>query len=250
MRILTKPTIYFISQQQISPSQLQQFLDDHGISWQSDTSVAAELLVETAGRLCYMSYAKPRPGGNKQYLSHILQAKHGSVLEHAVFSFLITGISRSLSHELVRHRHMSFSQLSQRYVDASDSAYVEPLCIAQHPHLHQCWLHAIQTAHAAYVELSQSLLATTPTPNTLSLKAARQAARSVLPNAAETKIVVTANARAWRHFLLLRGSQHADTEIRSLAISLYHQLASLAPNLFADISLSPQQTLQSPYENV
>ena len=97
------------------------------MTWQTDTEVAGEHLAEVAGRVCYMSFAKPRPGGNQAYLDHILEVGHGSVLEHAVWNFVFTGVSRSLTHELIRHRAgFGYSQLSQRYVDESVAEYVEP----------------------------------------------------------------------------------------------------------------------------
>src|SRR5438045_1886755 len=109
---------------------------------------------------CYMSFAKPRPGGNKAYLGHIKEVAHGSVLEHAVWNILITGVSRSLTHELVRHRAgWAYSQLSQRYVDESVAEYVEPGVIAGDPELHDLWLRSVAASHQAYVELSNRLAA-------------------------------------------------------------------------------------------
>jgi len=99
-----EPTVYLVGRQTVDRAALDRFLADHGVTWQTDTGVAGEHLCEIAGRLCYMSYARPRPGGNKAYLDHILEVGHGSVLEHAVWNFIFTGISRSCSHELVRHR--------------------------------------------------------------------------------------------------------------------------------------------------
>src|SRR5947209_10966315 len=104
MRILREPTVYLMGRQETNDAEVDRFLADHGVAWQTDTEVAGEHLVEVAGRVCYMSFAKPRPGGNKAYLGHILEVGHGSVLEHAVWNLLITGVSRSLTHELVRHR--------------------------------------------------------------------------------------------------------------------------------------------------
>ena len=122
-------------------------------TWQTDTEVAGEHLVEMAGRVCYMSFAKPRPGGNQAYLGHILEVGHGSVLEHAVWNFVFTGVSRSLTHELVRHRAgFGYSQLSQRYVDESIAEYVEPDCIADDPELHRLWLDAVADSHQAYMQ--------------------------------------------------------------------------------------------------
>ncbi len=104
IRILREPEVYLLGRQTVDEAELERFLRDHGVSWQSDSEVAGEVLCETAGRTCYMSFLRPRPGGNAAYLSHIKESGHGSVLEHAVWNFLITGVSRSLTHELVRHR--------------------------------------------------------------------------------------------------------------------------------------------------
>ncbi len=104
IRVLRDPTVYLVGRQAIDSRELDRFLADHGVSWQTDTEMAAEYLTEVAGRVCYMSFAKPRPGGNKVYLEHILQVGHGSVLEHAVWNFIFAGVSRTLTHELVRPR--------------------------------------------------------------------------------------------------------------------------------------------------
>src|SRR5579884_145143 len=204
VRVLREPTVYLVGRQVVDAEAVDRFLADHGVAWQTDTEVAGEHLVEIAGRLCYMSFARPRPGGNKAYLDHILEVGHGSVLEHAAWNFVFTGISRSLTHELVRHRAgWAYSQLSQRYVDESIAEYVEPDVIAADPELHRLWLEAVGHAHRAYVKLVEKLTEhyKDETDRTLRRKLARQAARSVLPNATETKIFASANARALRHFI-------------------------------------------------
>jgi len=253
IRILSIPTVYLLGKQELQQSELDRFLADHGVSWQTDSEIAAEVVTETAGRVCYMSFAKPRPGGNSAYLHHIKEVGHGSVLEHAVWSFLITGVSRTLTHELVRHRAgFAYSQLSQRYVDESVAEYVEPDVIANDPELHSIWLEAVTDAHAAYVKLAERLNAKLADPTaaaaamllpdadrTTRRKAARQAARSVLPNATETKITVTANARALRHFLEQRGSAFAEPEIRKLANVMLELLVKESPNLFGDYERVP-----------
>src|SRR4051812_26389478 len=189
-----------------------------------------------------MSFARPRPGGNSAYLTHILEVGHGSVLEHAVWNFVFTGVSRSLTHELVRHRAgFGYSQLSQRYVDESVAEYVVPDCIAGDPELLAIWKDAVTHSHQAYVQLAQKLQdAFKEEPDrTLRRKLARQAARSVLPNATETKIFVTGNARALRHFIEMRGSRHAEVEIRKLAVQVLTVMQAEAPNLFSDYQLVP-----------
>jgi thymidylate synthase (FAD) len=242
IRIIREPTVYLVGRQTVDDAVLDRFLADHGVAWQTDTEVAAEHLAEVAGRVCYMSFAKPRPGGNATYLGHILEVGHGSVLEHGVWNFIFTGVSRSLTHELVRHRAgWGFSQLSQRYVDESVAEYVEPDCIADEPELHRLWLDAVAQSHLAYMKLVEKLqeaFADEP-DKTLRRKLARQAARSVLPNATETKIFVTANARALRHFIELRASRHAEVEIRKLAVQVLRIMQSEAPHLFSDYQLTP-----------
>ncbi|MCS7168190.1 MAG: FAD-dependent thymidylate synthase [Gemmatales bacterium] len=257
VRIFHEPRVYLLARQTLAEQELERFLTEHGISWESDSEIAAERLVETAGRICYMSFARPRPGGNAAYVRHILEAGHGSVLEHAVWTFLFAGVSRSLTHELVRHRAgFSYSQLSQRYVDESVAEYVEPRVIAEDPELHQLWVETIAKMHQAYVQLAEKLLEKFrhEPDRTLRRKLARQAARSVLPNATETKIVVTANARAWRHFIEMRASRWADVEIRQLAVKVLRILQQEAPHLFGDYELRalPDGTYEAitPYRKV
>lgn len=238
VRIIREPSVYLVGRQTVNESEIERFLADHQVShWTTDTEVAGEKLSEIAGRLCYMSFAKPRPGGNAAYLDHIRDVGHGSVLEHAVYNFIITGVSRSFTHELVRHRAgFGYSQLSQRYVDETDADVVEPDCIANDPGLHAIWLEAIQHAKAAYERLVDGLADRFATidDKTLRRKMARQAARSVLPNATETKIFVTANARALRHFVELRCSPDAEIEIRKVAAMMLRILQQESPNIFGD----------------
>jgi thymidylate synthase (FAD) len=241
LKIVHEPKVYLVGRQVVDEEALAAFLDDHEVErWTTDTEVAGEKLVETAGRVCYMSFAKPRPGGNRAYLGHILEVGHGSVLEHAVFNILITGVSRSLTHELIRHRAgFGFSQLSQRFVDESEAEFVEPAAIAEDPELHRIWLDAVRSSQSAYRELADRLAEKYKhlDDRTLRRKKAREAARSVLPNATETKIFVTANARAWRNFIEQRGDAAADVEIRRLALAVLELLQREAPSLFGDYSL-------------
>ena len=239
---ITKPKVYVLGRQVVVADELGRFLSDEGMLFSTDTSLAAEVLTEVAGRTCYMSFGKGRKS-NQEYLENILSSKHGSVLEHAVWSLLFTGVSRSLTHELVRHRAgFGYSQLSQRYVDEGDARYVVPPLYQENNQLQEKWKQTIDLVRRAYVELAE---ATTQyvqqkhpeMPPRDRRKWARQAARSILPNACETKIFVTGNSRAWRHFLELRGSPHADTEIRLLAVEVCKALKKESPNIFHDIEL-------------
>jgi thymidylate synthase (FAD) len=239
--ILRDPKVYLVGRQQIDDASISEFLSDHEVGhWTTDTDEAGETLVEIAGRLCYMSFAKPRPGGNNAYIGHILEVGHGSVLEHAVFNFILTGVSRSFTHELVRHRAgWGYSQLSQRFVDESDASFVEPDAIADDPDLHKVWVESIEQSHAAYRKLADGLAQrfSAMEDKTLRRKKAREAARSVLPNATETRIFVTANARALRHFIEMRGDVAADAEIRKVALAMLKILQVESPNLFGDYEI-------------
>ncbi len=236
MNIIREPHVYLVSRQQVDPQVVAQFLADQQTTWSTDTERGAEQICELAGRLCYMSFGKGRKS-NAEYMANIIESAHGSVLEHAVWNFIITGVSRSFTHELVRHRAgFGYSQLSQRYVDETTADFVEPDCIASDPELHAVWLASVQQSHAAYCRLVEGLARTfaSEPDKTLRRKLARQAARSVLPNATETKIFVTANGRALRHFIEARGHEHAEVEIRRVALLLLQIMQREAPSLFGD----------------
>jgi thymidylate synthase (FAD) len=218
-----------------------QFVPPGDVDWDTDAE-GGEALAEFAGRACYESWHKPNPATatNAGYLRHIIEVGHLSVLEHGQVTMYLRGVSRSLTHELIRHRHFSYSQLSQRYTPAGLSDMVEPEVIAQDPQLHARFVAAADASLAAYRELLEGLeekFAGTGSP-TLRRKQARQAARSVLPNATETRIVVTGNFRAWRHFTAMRASEHADVEIRALAVACLRELQRVAPNAFADFEIT------------
>ncbi|MQA89303.1 MAG: FAD-dependent thymidylate synthase [Gemmatimonas sp.] len=224
------------------------------IHWESDSDVPAQALTEFSGRLCYLSFGKDAglEGGhktiggrttNESYLANILKVKHGSVLEHAAWTLLLEGVSRALTHELVRHRAgFGFSQLSQRYVDESGIGFVVPPEIAEGTKAYEAWTRACRESLEAYREILAAMIAQIGEDGsaTMRKKRARQAARSVLPNSAETKIVVTGNARAWRHLIEMRGSETADAEIRQLAIAVLRVLQPEAPHIFGDFQIVPQ----------
>ncbi|ULE32983.1 FAD-dependent thymidylate synthase [Mycobacterium sp. IDR2000157661] len=220
-----------------------EFLAPPDVPWSTDAD-GGPALVEFAGRACYQSWSKPNPrtATNAAYIRHIIDVGHFSVLEHASVSFYITGISRSCTHELVRHRHFSYSQLSQRYVPERDAQVVVPPGIEEDPELTEIFAAAVDASRATYTELLDRLEAklTGDQPgrgSALRRKQARQAARAVLLNATETRIVVTGNYRAWRHFIAMRASEHADVEIRRLAIACLRRLVEVAPQAFSDFEI-------------
>jgi thymidylate synthase (FAD) len=210
-----------------------------GVAWLGEGS-DGERLAEFAGRLCYMSQRNPAGRTTREYLENIKKQGHGSVLEHANYSLLLEGVSRSLTHELVRHRAgFAYSQLSQRYVDESEAHFVVPPAIAGDAALEGAWRAQVEAAQASYVALVEQLMQRYGwvADKVHRRKMAREAARGVLPNSTETKIVVTGNARAWRTMLELRSSEAAELEIRRLAVAVLRVLQAEAPAFFSDFEI-------------
>ena len=233
MEVFREPRVTLLARPEfVEPEHLK-------VQWKGDAT-GGERLAEYAGRLCYMSQHNPIQRTTAEYLENIKKQGHGSVLEHAVYVLLIEGISRSCSHELVRHRAgFGYSQLSQRYVDESHAAFVLPPAIDGDPALEAEWEKEVADAQAAYVRAVEALMQRYAwiTDKVHRRKVAREAARSVLPNATEVKIVVSANARAWRTMLELRTSEGAELEIRRMGIACLRLLQHEAPALFSDFEI-------------
>jgi len=200
------------------------------------TATGPDALGEAAGRLCYKSFSRPNPAtaANDTYLANILAQGHYSVLEHASVSFLVQGVSRALLAELTRHRHLSFSVVSQRYVSYADTEPVIPPAIVGNT----VGEHIVRTAYtdalADYENLAHRLES-----QGLKRKAAREAARAVLPNAAPVDMVVSGNLRAWRDVLGKRHHVAADAEIQEFARHVLRLLQQMAPNSVQDIREEP-----------
>ncbi len=185
-----------------------------------------ELTVAAAARLCYspdqvdellegLTLTKAR-----KLINQLRQMGHLSPFEHASFTFGIAGVSRALSHQLVRHRIASYSQQSQRYVAFSNLEVVVPPTIAAKPEAQD----KFDAAIAAIAEAYQSLLELVPAED----------ARYVLPNACKTNLVMTMNARSLLNFFTLRCCTRAQWEIRELAWRMLDLVSEVAPSLFAD----------------
>jgi thymidylate synthase (FAD) len=233
MEIIKTPTITLISRPQFQePAHLP-------VQWKGDSS-DGERLAEFAGRICYMSQQNPAGRTTAEYLGNILRQAHGSVFEHAVYVLLIEGISRSCSHELVRHRAgFGYSQLSQRYVDESQCSFVMPPAILDDPGLEAEWTAQVEAAQAGYIQAVERLMTKYAwiEDKVHRRKMAREAGRSVLPNATEVKIVVSGNIRAWRTMLELRLGEGAELEIRRMAVACLRILQKEAPAFFPDFEI-------------
>ena len=245
---LKTPKVYLVSRPSVDWEQIAAFLADEELppipqSIRAGTD-GAGAIIETSARLCYMSFGRGRRD-IEAFINNLLNSKDGSVFEHVNYGFVATGISRSLSHELVRHRAgFAYSQRSQRYVNEGDAAFILPPALEGEgkEEAVRTFTAALRHIEYAYGGLVDSLNEVHKNVNyeyaTDRRKATRQAARSVLPNATETKMFITANVRAWRHFIEMRAAATADLEIRRLALMILDILAEEAPLLFGDFSVS------------
>ena len=185
-----------------------------------------ERTIAAAGRLCYAPvgadalFEEMSDAEVKKLLTILIKAGHHSAVEHAVFTFAIEGISRACSHQLVRHRVASYNQQSQRYVTYDTLEFIAPPEITGNAAALESFNKHNANSLAVYKEL-------------LDAGVAAEDARYVLPNAAETKIVVTMNARELLHFFTLRCCNRAQWEIRELAIAMLEIVRELAPTVYA-----------------
>lgn len=222
---------------------MQRFLSDRMLTWTSeDASNDCERVVEAAGRVCYMSFGeRQHRQSTSDYLANIIAQGHDSVLEHANFTLLVDGLTRGLSHQLVRHRiGFAYSQLSQQYHDESDAEFAEPTWLENDPALREKWNHWRDETHTMYralLDAGSRSKDSTCLSKKEQLRLARSMARSVMPNATNTTLMVTGNARAWRHVFHTRGSIAGDLEMRNYCVEVFRVLQAAAPHLFTGFEL-------------
>jgi thymidylate synthase (FAD) len=236
--------LYVIARPIFDRDAFRQFLTDENQTWlEGDNSTDAEKLIEAAGRICYMSFGQRQFRRGSSYIANLIARGHESVLEHASWSFLLCGVSRAFTHQLVRHRiGFSYSQLSQQYHDETEASFVAPRSVVRSPELRRVWTNAVESAKQAYSALLETELSFRSTELSKetrqeAMRLVRSAARSVLPNATETKIFFTANARSLRHFLTIRGAVEGDEEMRIVSALLLRELQPDAPTIFADFRI-------------
>lgn len=263
---LSRPGVAMVARPHCDIGGIRSFLDGFGdalgFSDYLDDPVKlgdAEQVVKFAGQGCYLSLDGKRTWNKdaRKYFDNLKLQGHGSVFEHAVFAIFMWGIDRSVTHEIVRHRAgMSYSQVSQRYVDGTKLRFVmrpefdTRVLDGDAPSAHVYWANALQASFLQWIDRSayeyemraDFLLKARDAghpmlqggSNTDARKRVNQSARSCLPNETEAPILVSGNVRSWRHFLEMRASAAADVQIRILAMSVYRLLFSVAPDLFSD----------------
>ncbi len=190
------------------------------IAWTSSPG----LTVAAAARLCYSSASAAEiargmsPEKKNSFVEKLIELGHQSPLEHASFTFAVDGVSRALSHQLVRHRIASYSQKSQRYVDEKEFTWIMPPSIEKDPEAKKIFEAQIESIRSCYARLCKVV--------------PREDARYILPNACETKLVVTMNARSLLHFFRVRCCRRAQWEIRRLAEIMLEEVRRVEPDLF------------------
>jgi thymidylate synthase (FAD) len=196
-------------------------------------------LIYAAFRQCYHAgYAgdmwprllsgEPSRERQAEFVSRILESGHASPVEHVSFTFALSGVSRALTHQLVRHRLASYSQQSQRYVDASRFEYILPPAIAKNAAAKERFMRCMDEVGKAYREIRALLEAEGRTG-----AKANEDARFVLPQAAQTRIVVTMNCRSLWNFFEQRCCMRAQWEIRAVADTMLEQCRAVLPEIFA-----------------
>lgn len=268
MKIRTSgPAVFLVAQTRLNTEGVLALLSERGWMWShTDASrkdevdwhlavsgTDASLLVELAGRFCYNSFDGVNGAGmgrhtNADYVQHIIDVGHTALLEHATYTFAIVGVGRGFTHEAVRHRvGTAFSQRSTRFCDESDGGtfVVPPLLreeIDRSAVLRDAVLSAVAWAESAYkcvmphVAKHRLLGAARAAglTQTEARKTVRGAARAFLPIGTEAPIVITGNARMWRHFFDMRATRHAELEIREVAVLIWRRLVTDDATLFGD----------------
>ncbi|MCD8352936.1 MAG: FAD-dependent thymidylate synthase [Clostridiales bacterium] len=209
-----------------------------------------ESVVAAAARLCYSAVGvdalleAQTPEKNAKFVKMLASMGHESPIEHVSFTFAVEGVSRSLLAQITRHRIASFSVQSQRYVRLDDFQFVVPPEIEADPASKELFLEAMKKQGEEYLALAASLQARhkaelmaqgmdEKTANQKAEKMANEDARFVLPNACETKLVMTMNARSLLNFFKLRCCNRAQWEIRALAEKMFQLVYPVAPAIFA-----------------
>ncbi len=208
-----------------------------------------EKVIASSAKLCYSSlsgedlYTKSSQQESEKFIQMLMRLGHESPIEHVSFTFSVEGVSRILTHQLVRHRIASYSQRSQRYVKEGQFQYIIPPEIKDDENARRIFVETMEQAQKSYDQLTAILFQKHQLQlmkeghkrehiDNIAEKRAIEDARFVLPNACETKIMLTMNARTLLHFFSIRCCRRAQWEIRELAIEMLKQARQIAPALF------------------
>ena len=229
--------LYLVCRPTLANEQIDSFLSNENVVWERSSATNPEELVELSARVCKMSFGdKQRTKSNNIFLNKLIMKGHESVLEHASWTFIATGLTRAFSHQLVRHRiGFSFSQLSQQYTNQEAFDFIEHPLLKNDKKIRCEWLNALKNTKQAYSKIIKLFEDKKNVDfSTEDKRTVNSIARSILPNCTETKIVFSANARAIRHFLKIRGNIVGDVDMRIFCNELLQIMTKEAPNIFYD----------------
>lgn len=235
MKDFQLPKVYLIAKPQLNILGIEEFLEDNNLTWNEPEHASdGDRLPEFAGRICYVSFGdKQGRHGNDKYLKNLISQGHGSVLEHANYSFLVTKASRGFTHEMVRHRAgFAYSQESTHFINYNpESGNISiPQLIKDNPDLYKRVLENAKISFENYAEIYNALRV-----EGIDKKVACSLSRGMLPIGIESKLVFTGNVRALRHFMVMRGNEHNVGEIRHVALQTYDLLNKECPNMLYDM---------------
>lgn len=243
---LVMPKVFVIGETRLIPENFQEMLAEIGVpDWHSDGDSDTEVIVETAGKLCYMSFdtslnknlTRTGTRSNFDYIQEgLISTKHGSVLEHTAVNLAFINVSRVFTHELVRHRAgAAYSQTSGRYVRTDELAFWIPTCIRENIELAELFEEAIihqEQTLAKMVEVSG--ISRMTGADFTKKKQLTSAFRRIVGNGVANNILATYNHRALRHLITMRTSRHAEEEIRLGFNELFNTVADRYPAIYAD----------------
>ncbi|MCA0375206.1 MAG: FAD-dependent thymidylate synthase [Gemmatimonadetes bacterium] len=231
--ILRAPTVTVLARPQFeAPAHLP-------VAYVGDAS-DGERLAEFAGRLHAMSQDNPAQRPTREYLATIRTQAMGHALDHASYTLLLEGVSRAAAHALLRPESgLASSELSPRFVDTQAAPFVMPPAIIGDAALEAAWTAQVASALASYAALVESLMTRYAwiDDKVQRRTIARDAARGVLPSSAETKLVVSGHARAWRALLARHAAEGAELELRRLGVEMVRVLQAEAPGFFGDFEI-------------
>lgn len=241
-----EPTVYHVAQTTLDVNGVKSFLQNLGVpNWDTDAPSDQEKLIELGGKLCYLSFEPQTLNknvnkvteDNRKYIGNILNNKHGAVIEHGCDSFALLNVSRINTHEIVRHRAgTAFSQVSGRYVrvESIDSWFPQVFeNHKEHKALKDIYVNTLINIESGIKQLLDILKLDEEKSFDIKKKLT-SAVRRLTPNGMANHILVTANARAWRHMIEMRTSRHAEEEIRLVFGKIYKELLSRYPNIYQD----------------
>jgi len=217
------------------PSPFRELSENFGHNVEEDASLEEQVPI-FAGRVCYQSFGQK--AGRKSasdYLEHIMEVGHYSILEHSHVSIFVDRVPRYWSHEQVRHRHFNYSQLSQRFFVPDKVELIIPPTLWREKDIEQEFLNYGEEVGKRYFNNLDDLYNDIGSESFALKKKSREAARAILPECTETKMVITGNFRSWLEYLSKRDTPDADAMFQEVAKLIRIQLQRIAPNIFKNL---------------